>query len=89
MFTDWLNNTILISDWLIQRVAEEFCEDAGHNGLLYVESRFCPHLLLSPDSSDDVTADDVVEAVLRGFKTGEEKFGVTARVLLCCIRGNR
>ena len=84
-----MNNTILISDWLIQRVAEEFCEDAGHNGLLYVESRFCPHLLLSPDSSEDVTADDVVEAVLRGFKTGEEKFGVTARVLLCCIRGNR
>ena len=30
----------------IERIALEFCEDAAHNGLLYVESRFCPHLLL-------------------------------------------
>ena len=30
----------------IERIAREFCEDAAHNGLLYVESRFCPHLLL-------------------------------------------
>ena len=32
------------------------------------------------------TSDDVVEAVLRGFKQGEQEFGVVARVLLCCIR---
>ena len=30
----------------IERIALEFCEDAAHNGLLYVECRFCPHLLL-------------------------------------------
>ena len=28
----------------------------------------------------------MVEAVLRGFKRGEEEFGVVVRVLLCCIR---
>ena len=28
----------------------------------------------------------MVEAVLRGFKRGEEEFGVVARVILCCIR---
>ena len=33
----------------IERIAREFCEDAAHNGVLYVESRFCPHLLL-PES---------------------------------------
>jgi len=72
----------------IERVALEFCEDAVHNGLLYVESRFCPHLLLpSSESGDGMTADDIVEAVLRGFKAGEEAYGLTARVLLCCIRG--
>ena len=71
----------------VERIAQEFCEDAAHNGLLYVEARFCPHLLLSTDESSEVTADDIVEAVLRGFKTGESKYGVTARVLLCCIRG--
>ena len=35
----------------IERVAMEFCEDAQHNGLIYVESRFCPHLLLPPSES--------------------------------------
>merc|ERR1719154_1078835 len=74
----------------IERIALEFCEDAAYNGLLYVESRFAPHLILresQPGSGDSITADEVVEAVLRGFKAGEEAYGVTARVLLCCIRG--
>ena len=70
----------------IERVAREFCEDAAFNGLLYVESRFCPHLLLD-EKNAEVTADEIVEAVLRGFKTGEAEHGLTARVLLCCIRG--
>jgi len=70
----------------VERIAVEFCEDAAYNGLLYVEARFCPHLLMG-GGGDDVTADDIVEAVLRGFKTGEATYGVTARVLLCCIRG--
>jgi len=70
----------------IERLAKEFCEDAAFNGLLYVESRFCPHLLLKSEDPE-VTADEIVEAVLRGFKDGEEQYGVTARAILCCIRG--
>jgi len=70
----------------IERLGREFCEDAAFNGLLYVESRFCPHLLLKSEDPE-VTADDIVEAVLRGFKDGEAKYGVTARAILCCIRG--
>ena len=38
--------------------------------------------LLSPGH----TSDDVVEAVLAGFQKGEQEYGVTARVILCCIR---
>ena len=34
-----------------------------------------------------MTADDIVEAVIRGFKSGEAQHGLTARILLCCIRG--
>ena len=72
----------------IERIAREFCEDAVFNGLFYVEARFCPHLLLSPEAENSgVTADHIVEAVLRGFKESEAKCGLTARVLLCCIRG--
>ena len=43
-------------------------------------------LILIPFFPGSLTSDDVVEAVLRGFKRGEEDYGVVARVLLCCIR---
>jgi len=68
----------------IERIALEFCEDAAYNGILYVESRFCPSLLVGESGS---TTDDIVEAALRGFKRGETQYGVVARILLCCIRG--
>jgi len=72
----------------IERVAYEFCEDAAANGLLYVESRFCPHFLVSEEAGEGkATVDDVLEAVLRGFQKGEAELGVTIRTLLCCIRG--
>ena len=30
----------------VERIAVEFCEDAAYNGVLYVESRFCPNFLV-------------------------------------------
>ena len=42
--------------------------------------------LVSVQIAGSFTSDDVVEAVLRGFRQGEQEFGVVARVLLCCIR---
>jgi len=72
----------------MERVAYEFCEDIYSQGLLYVEARFCPHLLVHNDGKEDsATPDDILEAVLRGFDKGGEKFGVTVRTILCCIRG--
>jgi len=70
----------------IKRISREFCEDAFDNGILYVEARFCPHLMLS-EKSPEVTAKHVVETVLEGFKESEEKFGLKARAILCCISG--
>ena len=63
----------------IKRITVEFCEDAFNNGILYVEARFCPHLMLS-DKIPEVTAKDVVQTVLVGFKEGEEKFGLKVRI---------
>ena len=63
----------------IKRITVEFCEDAFNNGILYVEARFCPHLMLS-DKNPEVTAKDVVETVLVGFKEGEAKFGLKVRI---------
>jgi adenosine deaminase len=73
----------------MERVALEFCEDAANNGLIYVEARFCPHLIISSDSprEDEATADDILEAVLRGFARGRSDYGVHVEALLCCIRG--
>lgn len=34
-----------------------------------------------------MTAEQVLEAVLRGLARGEEEFGTKARVILCCILG--
>lgn len=69
----------------VERIAVEFCEDAAYNGILYVEARFCPNFWVG--ETGELTSDDVVEAVLRGFAVGESCYGVVARVILCCIRG--
>ncbi len=72
----------------MERVALEFCEDAAANGLVYVEARFCPHLIVnSSPKQGEATADDILEAVLRGFAQGRADFGVHVEALLCCIRG--
>lgn len=71
----------------VERCAWEFCEDIASNGILYVEARFCPHLLINPPKEDEATADDILEAALRGFERGQKDFGITLRTILCCIRG--
>jgi len=70
----------------IKRISKEFCEDCYNNGILYVEARFCPHLMLS-EKSPEVTVKHIVETVLEAFKEGEETFGLKARAILCCISG--
>ncbi|XP_043234833.1 adenosine deaminase-like [Amphibalanus amphitrite] len=69
----------------IERVAFEFVEDEAGSAVLYTEPRFSPHLLVG--AGGQVTARQVTEAVLRGLARGQQQFGVTARLLLCCIRG--
>jgi len=50
-------------------------------------SSFPPLSSSSSANSWDLSFDGVVEAVNSGLKAGESKFGVTARSILCCIRG--
>ena len=66
-------------------MAVEFVEDEARNSVLYTEPRFSPHLLVGEGCQ--ITARDVTEAALRGLAKGEKQFGVTARLLLCVIRG--
>lgn len=87
----------------IERIAYEFCEQAAANDVIYVEARYCPHLLLADVFNnskvdyinhnskiaevENVTVHAIVEAVNRGFARGEKDFGVIARSILSCIRG--
>lgn len=71
---------------VIKRIALEFCEDEATHGVAYVEARFSPHLMLCP-KSPEVTTKDIIKAVLEGFKEGEAKYCIKARLILCCIRG--
>ena len=59
----------------IKRIAIEFCQDVVANGVLYVEARYCPHLMLS-ETAPEVTPKHVVQTVLDGFKEAETKLGL-------------
>ncbi len=56
----------------IERLAHEFCEDEAKNGVAYVEARYSPHLM----AGEHCGAEEVIKAVLRGFKRGEKDFGI-------------
>lgn len=74
----------------MERIAYEFCEDQSSCGVLYFEVRYSPHLLCTRDPEQPeeklVSPRDIVEAVNRGLKRGEQDFGVIARSILCCMR---
>lgn len=63
-----------------KRIALEFVEDASKNGALYVEARYCPHLLLS-GKNPEIKAEDFVKAVNEGFAEGEQLYGTKVHVL--------
>ncbi len=74
------------SDALI-RVARECAQDLAADGVVYAEIRFAPELHLSLGLS----LDEVVEAVLEGFRIGEERAAeqgnqILVRTLLTAIR---
>nr|CAD7573941.1 unnamed protein product [Timema californicum] len=72
----------------IERVAYEFCEDEARNGVIYVEARYSPHFLLPSDVPKTYEAlCEVIKAVNRGFKRGENDFKVKARQIICALVG--
>lgn len=65
----------------ITRVAAECAEDLAADGIVYAEVRFAPELHLA----GGLTLDEVVEAVLSGFRQGSTD-GIDVRCLLTAIR---
>jgi adenosine deaminase len=64
------------------RVARECAEDLADDGVVYAEVRFAPELHIEKG----LTLDEVVEAVLEGFRQGSEGRDITVRVLCTAMR---
>ena len=66
----------------LERIAYELTEDVHKDGVMYLETRFSPVL----NVKGGLKAHDVVDAVLKGLKRGEQELGVVARVIICGLR---
>jgi len=64
------------------RVAAECAEDLAADGVVYAEVRFAPELHVT----QDLSLDQVVEAVLEGFRRGSAGRGITVYALLTAMR---
>nr|XP_006814765.1 PREDICTED: adenosine deaminase-like [Saccoglossus kowalevskii] len=77
----------------IKRMAYELCEDKANQGVAYIEMRYCPHFFASAKVAElkrvdgDLTPHGVVQCVNEGLKEGCKDFGITAKSILCCMRG--
>jgi adenosine deaminase len=66
----------------LERAAYELCEDVSKENVVYLEVRFAPLLHLE----DGLSPREVVQAVLRGLKRGQEAFGLHTGLSLCAMR---
>jgi adenosine deaminase len=68
----------------IERVSAECAEDLAEDGVVYAEVRYAPEL----STEGGLTLDEVVEAVLAGFREGERRAGrqITMRMIVSAMR---
>ena len=66
----------------LTRVAAECAEDLAADGIVYAEVRFAPELHVE----GGLSLDEVVEAVLEGFRIGSDGRGITVYALLTAMR---
>lgn len=64
------------------RVAAECAEDLAADGVVYAEVRFAPELHVERG----LQLEEIVEAVLDGFRQGAQGWGITIRALLTAMR---
>src|SRR5580698_9948781 len=66
----------------LRRVAAECAADLAADGVVYAEVRFAPEL----HTERGLSLDEVVEAVLEGFRQGSAQSGITVYALLTAMR---
>lgn len=79
-----LINQITQTDDVLTRIAEEIVEDAAKESVRYLELRGAPLVHVQ----EGLYAEAVVEAILTGLASGEKKFGVKARFIVCALRSD-
>jgi adenosine deaminase len=78
---------LLQSRSAIERVSAECAEDLAEDGVVYAEVRYAPEL----STEGGLTLDEVVEAVLTGFRDGEQRAAtagrrITMRMIVSAMR---
>jgi adenosine deaminase len=66
----------------LTRIARECAEDLAADGIVYAEVRFAPEL----HTDDGLSLEQVVEAVLEGFRQGSSGRAITVYALLTAMR---
>lgn len=66
----------------LERCAFEVVQQAAEDNCFYIEVRFAPQL----HTERGLTASDAIDAVIRGLRKGEERFGTRARAIAICMR---
>lgn len=65
-------------------MAYELCEDKFKEGVMYMEMRASPHLLVGKQPS--LTPREVMKCIVVGMQRGENDFGIKCRFIICCMR---
>jgi adenosine deaminase len=68
----------------MERIAFELAEDAFAEGVLYLETRFCPTLNVHAG----LKIDEVVAAAASGLSRAERQYGIVGRVIVTALRNN-
>ena len=84
LYLDAFQHTVAVMQTreALVRVAAECAEDLAADGVVYAEVRFAPELHVA----GGLRLDEVVEAVLEGFRSGSAGRGITVYALLTAMR---
>jgi adenosine deaminase len=84
LYLDAFQHTVAVMQTTdaLRRVAAECAEDLAADGVVYAEVRFAPELHVA----QGLALDEVVEAVLDGFRAGSAGRGITVYALLTAMR---
>ena len=84
LYLDAFQHTVAVMQTAdaLRRVAAECAEDLAADGIVYAEVRFAPELHVT----EGLALDEVVEAVLDGFRAGSAGRGISVYALLTAMR---